>query len=175
MNGANIDFSQASVKLPHEQRNRLRSLAILAAVTLTASPPVLSNCRCTKALPQETTRYGGNTSLVFVDDKPYSALQGVIEYQVGGRVGDALVELFDHGEYLTQEKSDERKNQPKQTRIAACKTGPDGKFCFRHVRPGRYEIRSSIGSGMNVSSMSVIVDPEKGRSKSITIRMTVGT
>jgi protocatechuate 3,4-dioxygenase beta subunit len=153
----------------------LRSLAILAAVMLIASPPVLSDCRCTKALPEETTRHGGNVQVVLVDDKPYGSLQGVIEYQVGGRVDGALVELFDHGEYLTQETADERKSPPKQTRIAACKTGPDGKFCFRNVLPGRYEIRSSVGSGINVSSMSVIVDPQKGHRKLITIRMTVGT
>jgi hypothetical protein len=152
----------------------LKSLVFLAPSLLVATTFALADCKCSPAPAAETTHYGGNETILFVESTPRSIVEGTVASAVG-KVGGALVELFDHGEYLTQDRSHQTEDHPKQTRIAICTTGTDGKFCFPHLPAGHYEIRVSIGSGWDVSSMSVIVDPQKGKRKPLKIEMVIGT
>jgi hypothetical protein len=47
---------------------------------------------------------------------------------------------------------------PKQKELAACVTAEDGKFCFRHLPPGKYELRASLNAGWNITHVYVVVD-----------------
>ena len=87
---------------------------------------------------------------------------------VGGKpLAGALVEVFTHPEYLLSNDSYSR-GKPEQRRVAACMTGTDGKFCFRGLPAGKYELRSSSNDryGWNASQVYVVVDHEEGKDKS---------
>lgn len=60
-------------------------------------------------------------------------------------------------------------------RLAACVTSEDGKFCFRHLRPGKYELRTSSKPGVNVTHVYVVVDKKAGQTKDLIARMSLGT
>ena len=152
----------------------MKSLVILAASILAPATLAMADCRCAESPTSETTHYGGNMSVIIVEKTPRSIVAGMVKNSAGPVAG-ALVELFDHGEYLTQDKSRESEQRPKQVRIAVCKTGPDGKFCFPHLPAGNYEIRSSFDLGWDVTSVSVVVDPQKGKRKPLRIDMVIGT
>ena len=115
-------------------------------------------------------------SVVVVDEKHYRQIRGVVRIELSEEpIKGALVEIFTHPEQLLQNPSSGNEVKLKQRRIAACRTGVDGKFCFRDVGPGKYELRSSIGPGMNVTSVYVIVDPTEGNQEEINVDMHVGT
>ena len=116
--------------------------------------------------------------IVVVDEKHYRQIRGVVRIQSDPdpiKEKEALVEIFTRPENLLQDRSTGSKVKSKQRRIAACRTGIDGKFCFRNVGPGKYELRSSIGFGINVTSVCVIVDPAEGTQEEINVDMVLGT
>jgi hypothetical protein len=59
--------------------------------------------------------------------------------------------------------------------LGACITGPDGRFSFRHVRAGRYELRASVDASWNITHLLVTLAPSSGRTNSpIVISMRAG-
>jgi hypothetical protein len=80
-------------------------------------------------------------------------------------------EVFDHPEGLQEPW----KKNPQQKRIAACVTGADGKFCFRRLPSGTYELRISKGAGIDVTSVQVTVDARKGKDKPVNAPLKLGT
>lgn len=99
------------------------------------------------------------------------------------KMDDALVEIFDKPDYLLCEWRPGNPNRctadapAGQRRVAACKTGKDGRFCFSDIPAGSYEVRVSKGSGWNVAKVYVVVEPKGRGSKSggIVVEMEVGT
>jgi len=87
----------------------------------------------------------------------------------------ALVEVFDHPEYLLDQSSSFKRDHPEQKRVAACRTGADGKFCLRNLPPGKYELRSSLSSGWDVTHVYVVLDKKAGQGKALHVRMELGT
>ncbi len=85
-----------------------------------------------------------------------------------------LVEIFDHPEYLLSDRSLQPATQVTQKRLAACLTSA-GKFCFRDLRPGKYELRSSLDGGWNISPVYVVVGKKAGKRKSLQVKMSVRT
>lgn len=57
--------------------------------------------------------------------------------------------------------------------IIACETLSDGKFCFRNIRPGKYEV-CATSLGFNNTCM-LITTSRKGRRAGLDIRMEAGT
>ena len=121
--------------------------------------------------------WGGNQRVVVADEIPCKEIRGTVYEETGQPANGALVEIFTHPEYLLQVRSIGIKNEdePQQRRIATCRTGPDGKFCFRNLAAGKYELRSSIDSGWDVTSIYVVVDPSKGKQKVMRVDMHLGT
>ncbi len=85
-----------------------------------------------------------------------------------------LVEIFDHPEYLLSDRSLQPATQVTQKRLAACLTSA-GKFCFRDLRSGKYELRSSLDGGWNISPVYVVVGKKAGKRKSLQVKMSVRT
>jgi protocatechuate 3,4-dioxygenase beta subunit len=110
---------------------------------------------------------------VVVEAKAYRRLQGRV-VRLGEPVEDALVEIFDKPEYLLSPGSDSQ-DRPKQERLAACRTSADGKFCFRDLPSGTYELRSSFGSGWDVTHLHVMLDKKSGQNKPLEVSMHLGT
>jgi hypothetical protein len=108
--------------------------------------------------------------IVFKEGKVYKALRGIV--QVGDTpLSNVLVEVFDHPDHLLLEYPKNQEERAKQRRIAACKTRADGRFCFVGIPKGKYEIRSSIDPGWNVTHVWVRVDPGNRRSTNAETRV----
>jgi hypothetical protein len=138
-----------------------------------AAPSVLGDCKCHRPEKGDTTRGGANMLVISVEKEAYRKLEGTIVWEDADRfIEDALVEVFDHPEYLLSENA--LAEHPQQKRVAACRSAADGKFCFRGLPPGKYELRSSLKSGWNITHIYVVVD-KKGETKKIQVRMTLGT
>jgi len=150
----------------------LKPAAALVACALAASS-VLGDCKCHRPEKDDTTRKGANEFVLDVEKETYRKIEGTVVGMGDGRlVDDALVEVFDHPEYLLSENP--LADHPEQKRMAVCHTSADGKFCFRGLPHGKYELRSSFESGWNITHIYVVVD-KKGQTKKIQVRMTLGT
>ena len=152
-------------------------------ISLGFTLPNKLKCGCKQATSEETTRWGGNHWITGRPRGIYQAINGKVVLWVDGKkMDEALVEVFDHPDYLLCEWEEfnphkcTTKPPPEQRRIAACKTGKDGKFCFSDIAPGSYELRVSKDGQWNVVHLYVVVDPNDARStnEEIIVEMTVG-
>ena len=151
-------------------------LLSLASLSSTLGAP---DCKCRTPEPNETTHWVGNLETVFRERKAYRVMRGVVVKPNGKPLGDALVEVFTHPEYLLEAAPTGKRGRDKQRRVAACKTDADGKFCFTKLPPGRYELRASSDdtmTGWNASQVYVVINPHGRRSKrkEIRVEMTLG-
>ena len=115
--------------------------------------------------------------MVFVEKKPYRHLRGTVLRPNGKPFEGALVEVFTHPEYLLIEKPIAKRGRPNQRRVAVCRTGADGKFCFVGLPAGKYELRSSSAdsaTGWNASQVYVILSPRSRRKKELSVEMSLG-
>lgn len=97
--------------------------------------------------------------------------------QDGTPLNNALVEVFNKPEYLLVEQPVNKRGRSNQRRVAVCRTGLDGRFCFFGLPAGKYELRSSsddTGTGWNASQVYVIVNPRTRRKKQLNVEMTLG-
>jgi len=138
------------------------------------APSVLGECKCSSVKEGETTHWGGNEVVVDIEKQSHHKVHGTVQDIHLKAVEGALVEIFDHPDYLLDQNTPFTRNHPEQKRVAACRTSRDGKFCFRSLPPGKYELRSSIDSNWNVTQVYVVVD-KKGQTKKIQVRMKLGT
>jgi protocatechuate 3,4-dioxygenase beta subunit len=132
------------------------------------------NCSCLAPEPNEITHRGGNELVSFIEKETYRSVRGVVRDVNGAPLKGVLVELFDRPDWIRKEHSS---SPADQRRIAGCKTGSDGRFCFENVGAGEYELRGSIDLSWNPSHVLVKVNPNAKRAsrKAIALRMTVGT
>ena len=147
----------------------------LLILFMAVTPSLSGDCKCHRPDKGETTHWGGNQVVVFVEEKSYRELQGKVEMFDGRPVENALVEVFDHPDYLLDRSASNFKEPPEQKRLGVCRTASDGKFCFRGLRSGKYELRSSFGSGWNVTHVHVALDRKAGQHKGIQVEMSLGT
>jgi len=131
------------------------------------------DCKCRRPEKGEETHWGGNEMIVVKEGHSYRRLTGTITMPDGRPLESALVEVFDSPDYLLDESWH---GQPHpQKKLAACRTSAGGKFCFRHLSSGVYELRSSIGNGWNVTHVYIEVDTKTGSDKDVQVVMTMGT
>ena len=153
--------------------------AIAAALLMFAvsSQPAARGCRCPRPRGGETTHWIGNLQTVFLERKPYRQLRGTVVRPDGKPLKGALVEVFTRPEYLLIDEPVSKRGRPKQRRVAACRTGADGKFCFPNLPAGKYELRSSsddTATGWNASQVYVILNPRSRSKKELIVEMTLG-
>jgi hypothetical protein len=156
----------------------MNALVLAFLLLLPAGFPAKHNCGCVKAKRNETTRQWGNEHIVLVDHKPYRQIQGTVFIGNKEKIENALVELFTHPEHLLLSTYVEREEaKSKQRRLAACKTGADGRFCFKNIPAGKYELRMSVTYGINLSSTYLILAPKNRKSsrKQLEVYLSVGT
>jgi len=160
---------------PPVRTSRARAIFIpalaLVACALVA-PSLFGDCKCHRPEKGDTTRPGGNMFIVQQEEKPYRKLEGRVELYENTPLEEVLVEVFDQPEYLLKNGGVAPNNQK---RLAACVTSDDGKFCFRHLPPGKYELRASSKAGVNVTHVYVIVDKRAGQTKELVVGMSLGT
>lgn len=81
------------------------------------------DCSCIPPAPGENTHYGGNEIVEYREEKILKSVHGVTQDQNGDVMEGVLVEIF---------------TPSTRQRIFACKTGKDGKFCFKNIPAGDY-------------------------------------
>jgi protocatechuate 3,4-dioxygenase beta subunit len=154
---------------------QMRKVAALALLVVVGAPSVLGDCQCIHTKKGETTHWGGNEMIVIVEKSSHKQLRGSVQMPNGQPADGALVEIFTHPEYLLSELPNAIRNRPEQQRVAACRTGVNGRFCFRGLAKGAYELRTSIDSGWDVTHIHVLVDPQKGVADNLKVVMHLGT
>ena len=148
----------------------LGSVLILCAL---AAPAVQGDCKCRRPEKGDATRWGGNEAVVLQPEGHFQELKGIVEAFENEPMGDALAEVFDKPDYLISDTP--WANRPEQKRIRACVTSTDGKFCFKDLPDGAYELRISHDQGWNVTHVYVVLDHKGGKKKEVHIRMHIGT
>lgn len=151
---------------------------IAIVILLRCFPSIFSGdeCRCRKPIRGETTHQGGNEEVVFTERVVYQKLRGIVRDESGNPMSDVLIEVFNHPEYLLYDYAERAAKKTAQRRIAACKTGADGGFCFIGVPRSSYELRASKDVGWNPSHIYLRVDPHnyKHTEKEVHVELTVG-
>ena len=110
-------------------------------------------CNCRAPEPGAITRKGYFEELTLERKRPYKKLRGVV-YLAERPAEDVLIELF----------PDARNVSRKRSRLRACITGPDGRFCFSGVPKGKYEVRASKEGGFEITHYYVVIDPRSRKS-----------
>jgi hypothetical protein len=149
-----------------------RAVKIVLSLVLLGftGPSVLGDCKCGGLPEGETTHWGGNMGVELEQKSTLKMVQGRVE-NGGKALRGALVEVFMSDGQISS-GSDEKSGRK---RLGACKTAEDGKFCFKKLPSGKYEIRSSIDSGWDVTHVVVTVDTENGNNERIHLPMQLGT
>jgi hypothetical protein len=139
-------------------------------------------CASRRASPEETTRWGGNHWVTGKLSGEYRSIVGRVVMPTGKNMDDALVEVFNQPDYLLCKWEEFNPNSctinppAGQRRIAAFKTGQDGRFCFRNLAPDNYELRISRDGQWNVVHYWFLVGSKNSRTtnQEIIIEMTLG-
>ena len=144
----------------------------IMAVTLLmllSSTPSHRGCECEKVDDSEKT-WWGHMANEQAEESPRKHIQGKVVAPNEDPVEGALVEVFN------DDGSNRNPTSQKQQRVAACKVGEKGKFCFDGLKPGKYIL--AVGSrGFNITFFSVTLDPghKKSSNKSLTVELQLGT
>ena len=141
----------------------------LAVFYLSWATYAQSVCGGRVARPNETTRPGADEDISVIESKPRKSIFGVVNDVNGEPLKDVLVEVF----ALSKNESDREEKK----RIIACKTDEKGRFCFKELAAGKYEILYSLDGGWKHTSLSVVVAPRSSKSvnQKIEVWLQVGT
>ena len=118
--------------------------------------------------------------MAYPEEGVFKTIHGKLDIPLAEFNDDVLVEVFDQPDYLICEWLEKNPNNctttppDKQRRIAACVTRKDGTFCFSNLPPGKYELRLSKGAEWSPTHVLVKVDPQRGSSKPIEVRLNLG-
>jgi hypothetical protein len=156
----------------------MKSACLLLLFLISINIAAMGACKCVQADPMETTHYGGNLAIVVQEVRTYRLMRGVILDQRDSGINNVLVEVFDHPEWLLLPYPQFKEAQLKQRRIAACKTGRNGRFRFAGLPDGKYELRASIeGGGWDVTHVYVMIDRNhrQGSKPRLSVEMHLGT
>jgi hypothetical protein len=150
-------------------------LVLIFSFTLTLQASRGSRCLC--AASNESTREGANETVTVIERTKYRQLAGVVQDTNGGIMSDVLVEVFDKPEYLLLSYPESEAKKKAQRRVAGCVVGTDGKFCFRGLPPGKYELRFSKAGGWNHTQLYIVIAgaKQKASNRTLEISMKAGT
>ena len=156
--------------------------ALLTLILIFAFPFGGTSCRCSSA-PDEVTRWGGNHWIAYKQPGTYKTVSGKVVTSISDKaIEDALVEVFDNPAYLLCEWKENNRDKctmtpaAQQRRVAACATGKDGRFCFRNIPAGEYELRVSKDGSWNVIHAYIVVDLNRRThsNSGIVVEMSLG-
>ena len=154
--------------------NMAKLLTVILMICCLAKASRPDRCKCAAPAAGETTHQGGNEIVTFREQRAYRSVRGVARDANDDPLEGVLVEVFDHPEWIL---SNYPASRVEQHRIAVCKTGADGSFCFENIPSGKYELRASKDTAWNPSHVYIVVNRRSRRSTraSINVRLTVGT
>ncbi|MBC8031908.1 MAG: carboxypeptidase regulatory-like domain-containing protein [Pyrinomonadaceae bacterium] len=170
-----INLDSISFPVGAEQLQALREWAMQIKRVPTSMRINGGRSRCTTSV--ESTRSGANESIVIAEKRQYRRLTGIVRDVNEEVVSDVLVEVFDHPEHLLMSYPESEEMKKVQRRIAACVVGADGRFYFKNIRAGKYEVRFSKDGGWKYTHVHVVVAPgnRKATRRGLVISMQAGT
>jgi len=123
------------------------------------------NCKCVALKREELTRRGYSADIVVEERKTHKSLSGVARLSNTDQpLENVFVEVFTYPEHWLKRHKDPEADSKRQIRIAGCKTGIDGEFCFTDIPQGKYELRFSLDGGFGITHVIVKVDPKSRKS-----------
>lgn len=150
----------------------IKKALIIVVLLLSGNPASPQNCGCANVPDTEKTHSAySHGHIVYSKARTVRSFDGVVIFPKGMRpegesIPETLVEVFTDGEVLVMGNSPEAMmRREKQKRVAACKTGDDGKFCFDDLPSGKYELRCSKVGFEPVSYIINYKPDRKGGSK----------
>ena len=151
------------------------ALLLIFSLILSLHESRVSRCLCVAS--DESTRAGANEMIVVTAPGKYRQLAGAVKDLNGEIVSDVLVEVYDKPEYLLLKYPESEEKKKAQRRLEGCIVGADGKFCFRDLPPGKYELRFSKAGGWNHTHVYVVIAAakQKASNRSLEITMQPGT
>jgi hypothetical protein len=154
--------------------NIVNLLAVASMISFQVNAARPGTCKCIAPELGETTHRGGNELVTFRERRAFKSVRGIVRDVNGEPLAGVLVEVLDHPEWIL---SNDPASPVDQHRIAACKTGPDGSFCFEDIPSGRYELRASKDGEWNPSHVYIVVNRRSSGSArvGIDVRLTLGT
>ena len=157
----------------------MKMMNIIVGVLLLIGYGVLfpvNECTCNKIESWEKT-YRGDIFPPDVEKKSFKLIHGVAQDGNGDPLSGILVEVFDNPENrLSPDYGITAPKNSKQKRLAACKTGKDGEFCFVGIPKGKYELRFSDEKELFANhSIIMKIDPGswRGSKKKLKVSMTL--
>jgi|tagenome__1003787_1003787.scaffolds.fasta_scaffold20558503_1 hypothetical protein len=145
------------------------ALTLLSVCNLISGVPPQGHS-CGPGPPSRGLVWGHDHVLVDISKTPLKSIKGVVRALGDEVVGDVLVEVLDYGGSFAPIQTE--KDARSRSRLAACVTGPRGRFQF-NLPPGRYELLSSKPD-WNSTSVMVTVDRRRGKQRDIVVPVKVG-
>lgn len=137
-----------------------RAMTVLSLVLLAGST-YGQDCKCVLGNTDDITLWGLHANIVVDRVDHVKSFSGVVSK--GEPLPETLVEVFSDGEIIAMDNSpDVSWRKKNQMRVAACRTGEDGEFCFDYLDPGAYELRISK-AGFETISFIIDYDPRNTR------------
>ncbi len=136
-------------------------ILVIAVWTFAEAPA--RDYRCSRAANSLVTSWGQEN--VVIEHEPVKVIRGVVQVSDGNPADGVFVEVYDRPEVVLRDSSPSRKGQ---RRLAACTTGPNGRFSFK-MAPGRYEVRCSKPLEWNVTSVLLEVSRKKGSTEALEV------
>jgi hypothetical protein len=136
-------------------------LAIVSLLSLTCLVNTINSqeCKCRAPEPGATTRTGYSEELATTDEIPHKSVRGVVHLLGHDEpMEGVLIELF------TLPARPPGRPPQKQRRLKACITEADGRFCFKGIAKGWYELRASKEGGFEITHVEVFIDPKNPES-----------
>ena len=133
---------------------------------------IVCNAECRRAQEDEVPH--GANELIELKEQTIKRVFGTISIGFGNSAPtpNVVIEV-----YRTTENQDFQKTV-QQKRLTACVTGPDGRFSFPELKPGRYLLRVGMRepAGINVAYVPIIVQSRKRlKGRGIRIVLQLGT
>jgi hypothetical protein len=150
-------------------------ILILILLLNPAVAPQQLGCLCGKIAEGEKTHWGNSIREPDIEKDKLKLVRGVVK--VGNDpLSGALVEVFDNPEARINREpgSDPEDLGRKQNRVAACKTGGDGQFCFSNIPAGKYELRISHQAAFDPESVIITVAAKGGSRKRLQVALRPG-
>jgi len=129
-----------------------------------------SSCGCSPPIREQKTSWGKDW-VIITESENLKLLQGkAVSTREDATLANVLVEVYDQPDILLLDWKERSARISEQHRIAACVTGKDGRFCFRKIPPGKYELRCSRSGEWDPTSVIVNIG-SKNEKASVTIWM----
>lgn len=108
----------------------------------------LQDCNC-KSVEKNRQAEKAWMSVVLAGEQKLAVANGKVIESNGDPLASVLVEVLSHPAPVKRKSGEIVKKTP--VRVEACETAEDGKFCFKELKPGKYELRLSRKSFNTVS------------------------